>query len=194
MYCRFLLKNIRIYGNGHACFSLEEREIMKKIVIVEDKPWVTQDAVCSLQQKNVNVERVVYYPNAYGDEDEKRRLLDEFKNRTSVEINKVQTQEEFVNKMEELYQMEDIIFFMDYELKGDSTEEADKRINIRYAKYKEYGNGIEPEKRRIWFYTSSSVANVAILNQNFPDRVLPVTKYYEGKLEWKEETVNEILR
>lgn len=166
---------------------------MKKIVIVEDKPWITQNAICDLQKKNINVIKMVYYPNAFGDEKEKKKLMDLFKEKTKVEVDEVSSQEEFVNKMEELYQLEDVVFFMDYELKGDSTKEADKRINVRYARYKEYGDGFKPERRKIWFYTASSAANVAVLYHNFPDNVLPVTKYYEGILEWKEEKIDQIL-
>lgn len=50
---------------------------MKKVVIVEDKPWVTQDAVCDLQSKKVEVLRVVYYPNAYGGRERKGRIVGE---------------------------------------------------------------------------------------------------------------------
>lgn len=128
-----------------------------------------------------------------GDGKEKEELLEKFKQETAVEVDEVSTQEEFVNKMEELYCSDDVVFFMDYELKGDSTEEADKRINVRYAKYKEYGGKIDPNQRKIWFYTTSSVANVAILNHNFPEHVLPVTKYCEGKLAWKAEIIEQIL-
>lgn len=167
---------------------------MKKIVIVEDKPWVTLDAVCELQKKHISVEKMVYYPNTFGDEDEKQKLLREFTDKTKVDIVRVTSSEEFVNEMEKLYQQENVIFLMDYELKGDSTEEAEKRINVRYAKYKEYGEGFDPKQRKIWFYTVSAVANVAILNRNFPEHVLPVIKYHKGRLEWKEEALDQILK
>ena len=167
--------------------------MMKNIIIVEDKPWVTQEAVCALKEKKASVIKIVYYPNAYGDENEKKNLMDEFKEKTAVAVDEGRTQEEFVNKMEELYELENTVIFMDYELKGDSTEEADKRINVRYARYKEYGEEFDQKKRKIWFYTASSVANVAILNHNFPDHVLPVTKFCDGMLEWKEDTINQIL-
>ncbi|MCI8976937.1 MAG: hypothetical protein HFI99_07870 [Lachnospiraceae bacterium] len=117
---------------------------MKKIVIVEDKPWITQNAICDLQKKNINVIKMVYYPNAFGDEKEKKKLMDLFKEKTKVEVDEVSSQEEFVNKMD-------------------------------------------------WFYTASSAGNVAVLYHNFPDNVLPVTKYYEGILEWKEEKIDQIL-
>ena len=166
---------------------------MKRVIIVEDKPWITQEAVCDLQEKNINVIKVVYYPNVFGDEKEKKKLMDEFKIKTNVEVEEVSSQEEFVNKMEELYQLEDVVFFIDYELKGDSTEEADKRINVRYARYKEYREGFKPEQRKIWFYTASSAGNVAVLYHNFPENVLPVTKYCEGVLEWKKDAIEQIL-
>ena len=180
-------------GNVRSCFNAKGKENMKKIIIVEDKPWVTENAVCNLQKKNIDVVKMVYYPNSFGNEKEKKRLMDAFKEKTKVEVDEVYTQEEFVNKMEELYELENVVFFMDYELKGDFTEEANKRINVRYARYKEYGEGFNSNERKIWFYTASSVGNVAVLYHNFPDNVLLVTKYSEGRLEWEEEKIDQIL-
>ena len=166
---------------------------MKKIIIVEDKPWITQDAICNLQKKNAVVSKMIYYPNTFGDNNEKKNLMVEFKAKTKVEVDEEFSQEEFVKKMEELYQIENIVFFMDYELKGDFTEEADKRINVRYARYKEYGQEFNYELRKIWFYIASSVGNASVLYHNFPNNVLPVTKYCDGKLAWREETIEKIL-
>lgn len=163
---------------------------MKEVVIVEDKPWVTGKAVQNLQQKGVSVLRIVYYPNAFGDEDEKKRLIGELLKKTNVEIDKVTNQEEFVEKMQELYEADNVVFFMDYDLKGDFTMEPDSRINIRYAKHKEK---INPEKRKIWFYTVTGVANVEVITQMFPGRVLRVDTYEDGQLVWNEDDMKKIL-
>lgn len=166
---------------------------MKKIIIVEDKPWVTQNAVCELQNSNVEVMRVVYYPNAFGDNEEKKKLLSDFKEKTHVEIDTVENQEAFIEKMEELYSQEDVVFFMDYDLKGDSTMEPENRINIRYTKHKEYMEGMNVKVRKIWFYTVSGSGNVDIIMRNFPKNILYVKKYMQGQLTWDMDQVKKIL-
>lgn len=167
---------------------------MKKVVIIEDKPWVTKEEIKHLQdRKNVEVFRIVYFPNQFGNEEEKKKLLSELKAETGVRLDEVKDQETFVMKMEELYSMENTVFFMDYELKGDNTVEADLRINIRYAKYKEYGKDMDPDARKIWFYTTSGIGNVEIITRNFPDRVLPVESFRDQILTWNQDKINQIL-
>lgn len=166
---------------------------MKKIVIVEDKPWVTSDAVQSLQKDKAEVIRIVYYPNTFGDDEEKSKLLQGLKEKTNVQIDRVNNQEEFVEKMEELYGEENVVFFMDYDLKGDSTMDPDSRINIRYAKHKEYREKVEEKGRKIWFYTVSGAANVEIIKRNFPDHVLGIENYIDGQLTWDANELNQIL-
>ena len=167
---------------------------MKRIVIVEDKPWITSNAVLRLKEENANEVRIIYYPNTYGDASEKNELLDGLKETTNVEIDTVINQTEFVNKMEELYEKPDVVFLMDYDLEGDSTVPPEKRINYRYAKLKEYGEGRTVNSRKIWFYTISGVFNLEIITRNFPDNVLHVDKYTEGQLTWNVGEMNHILR
>lgn len=166
---------------------------MKKVVIVEDKPWVTSHAVQCLQEKKVEVMRFVYYPNAFGDDAEKTKLIDDLRNTTQVQIDIVNNQEEFISTMEELYQVENVVFFMDYDLKGDYTVEPDSRINIRYAKYKEYGEEPDNAERKIWFYTVSGATNVEVISRNFPDRVLHIDEFKEGQLSWNTNEITHIL-
>lgn len=167
---------------------------MKKIVIVEDKPWVTKRAVKDLLARgDVEIARIVYYPNSLGDNEEKKLLLSDFERETGVQIDTVHDQVTFVKKMEELYILDNVVFFMDYELKGDTTLDADSRINIRYAKNKEYGGNTNPQERKIWFYTVSGVANVEIIRHYFPERTLPVDSYKNGLLVWNQNVLNKIL-
>lgn len=167
---------------------------MKRIVIVEDKPWTTSDAVLRLKKEKVEEIRIIYYPNSFGDDAEKKRLLNGLKETTDVEIDTVINQEEFVKKMEELYENPDVVFFMDYDLKGDGTVPPEKRINYRYAKQKEYGEGQDQNMRKIWFYTISGVINLEIITHNFPQNVLHVNNYTDGQLTWDVGEVSQILR
>lgn len=166
---------------------------MKKIVIVEDKPWATGDAVRRLKKGNVDVLRIVYYPNPYGDADEKRKLIRELEEKTSVQIDTVNNQEEFVEKMEELYAEPDVVFFMDYDLKGDRTVNPEDRINFRYTKLKEYRENQDANLRKIWFYTISCVTNLEIITHNFPENVLHVDNYTDGQLTWDAREIDQIL-
>lgn len=163
---------------------------MKKVVIIEDKPWVTQDAVKLLQDK---LEAVIYYPNNVGNPNEKEKLLRDFEDTLGRAVEKVETQEEFVRKMEKYYNDPEIVFLMDYELKGDTTVEPDMRINLRYARYKEPMDECDLSQRKIWFYTTAGVDAVNFLESNFPQRVLPVSTFRNGKLQWDTEKLDEIL-
>lgn len=165
---------------------------MKRIVIVEDKPWTTGNAV--LRLKNETEIRIIYYPNSFGDDAEKDRLLNGLKEETNVEIDTVINQEEFVEKMEELYENPDVVFFMDYDLKGDGTLPPEERINFRYAKLKEYGEGQDVDSRKIWFYTTSGVINLEVIAHNFPEKVLHVDNYTDGQLTWDASEVSQIIR
>lgn len=166
---------------------------MKKVVIVEDKPWVTSQAVQCLLERNVEVLRFVYYPNVFGDDAEKRQLLEDLRSATQVQIDVVENQEQFINAMEELYQVENVVFFMDYDLKGDCTVPPDLRVNFRYAKYKEYGEEPDAAEKKIWFYTVSGATNVEIISRNFPDRVLHIDEFKEGQLSWNTNEITHIL-
>lgn len=167
---------------------------MKRVVIVEDKPWITSEAVLRLKEENANEVRIIYCPNAYGDASEKSELLDGLKEKTNVEIDTVKNHTEFVKKMEELYEKPDVVFLMDYDLEGDSTVPPEERINYRYAKLKEYGEGQVVNSRKIWFYTISGVFNLEIITRDFPDNVLHVDRYTKGQLTWNDGEINHILR
>lgn len=167
---------------------------MKKIVIVEDKPWITKEAVENLQNRaNTQVLSVIYYPNKFGDAEEKERLISDFENATGLQVEKVYDQDGFVKKMEELYSMEDVVFFMDYDLKGDYTKEPEERINVRYAWYKEYGEDTLSKARKMWFYTATGHTNVELITRFFPERVLQTASYENGQLKWNQDALDRVL-
>ena len=36
---------------------------MKRIVIVEDRPWVTEKDVLRMKKENIDIAAMIYYPN-----------------------------------------------------------------------------------------------------------------------------------
>lgn len=167
---------------------------MKKVIIVEDKPWITKGAIKRLQNKSVEVFCIVYFPNKIGDVQEKEGLLNTLQEETGVLIEKVTGQEAFVKKMESLYSQDDTVFLMDYDLTSDSQYPFDSRINILYAKHKEYEDtNVAQEDRKIWFYTVSGISNVELLQKNFPGHQLSVVSYQDGLLEWDEKEIDKIV-
>lgn len=167
---------------------------MKNMIIVEDKPWITKAAILDLQKKSVKVSCIVYYPNKIGDPKEKEKLLNDLKESTGVPVETVNGQEQFVKTMEKLYSQENTVFLMDYDLTSDSQYPFDSRINILYARHKEYEDkNVAPEDRKIWFYTVSGISNVELLRKNFPGHQLSVTSYQDGLLKWNEEELDKIV-
>ena len=83
---------------------------------------------------------------------------------------------------------------MDYDLASDSQYPFDLRINILYAKHKEYEDkNVAQKDRKIWFYTVSGISNVELLKKNFPEHQLPVASYQDGLLKWNEEELDKIV-
>lgn len=156
----------------------------KRIVIVDDRPWKMKESVQELQKKQIVFDKVIYYPNDMLDKEEQNELMEEFKMSTGLEIVQVNKQMEFVEQMDELYCIPDIVFFMDYDLKGDmSGEDFFVRINVKYALSR------DREQKKIWFYTSGPRDIKGLLRENFPDNIIGVPKFFDGQLYWDEEQV-----
>ncbi len=155
---------------------------MKKIVIVDDRPWKFQECVRKLKDKGIIFCKTVYYPNNTLGQDTQDRMINDYKNHTDMEIAQVNDQMEFLTKMDELYDNQDTIFLIDYDLKGDmSREDFYTRVNVKYAKVKGWD--------RIWFYTSGPSDIKGMLIRTFPDHVISVTTNLEGQSFWDEEQV-----
>ena len=76
----------------------------------------------------------------------KQELMNEYKMHTHIDVVQVETQKEFLDQMNELYCIPDIIFLMDYDLKGDmSIENFFTRVNVKYALMRD-------SEKKIWFY------------------------------------------
>jgi hypothetical protein len=159
---------------------------MKKIVVVEDRPWFTMDATVRLQEKGIVFYRMIYYPSALLNSKDQNELMDKYKVKTKVEVIEVQQQRDFLDKIDELYREQDIVFLMDYDLKGDmSVDNFYSRINIKYAMEKRKENGED----RIWFYTTGGADVKRVLCENFENRVISTPKFINSQLQWDEDQI-----
>lgn len=163
---------------------------MKRIVIVEDRPWVTEQDVLRLGEENIEIAAMIYYPNSNSTKQEQERMVQEFENNTGINVQCVNSQKEFVDVMDQWYADEQVVFLVDFDLKGDGSTNFDNRINVLYVKDKQ-GAG----KKRFWFYTTGNVDVKSILMAQFKGHVIDVKfDYEEMLLEWKIEQIRKMVR
>ena len=86
---------------------------MKRIVVVDDRPWKVMQSIQELQKEGVIFYKTLYYPNNTLDKNNKQELMNEYKMHTHIDVVQVETQKEFLDQMNELYCIPDIIFLMD---------------------------------------------------------------------------------
>lgn len=164
---------------------------MKKIVIVEDRPWVTEQDVLSMKKQNIEIAAMIYYPNPNSTKQEQEELVQKFTNNTGVNVQWVNNQKEFVDAMDQWYADQQVVFLADFDLKGDGSTNFDNRINVLYVKDKQ-GTGNE----RFWFYTTGNVDVKSILMAQFKGHVIDVIMFNSlyMQLYWDMEQIREMVR
>ena len=131
--------------------------------------------------------RTVYCPNNELDKERQDRLMEDYKQSTGIEVVQVNSHSEFIVQMDELYKVSDLIFLMDYDLKGNmNSEDFFTRINVKYALVK------DQEQKKIWFYTSGPRDIKGLLMETFPDNTIS-TFFKFGLLHWDEKQVKEAV-
>ncbi len=164
---------------------------MKKIVVVEDRPWFTMDATLELQKEGVEFYKMIYYPSELLNSKERNKLLKTYEEETRVDVLTVNSQREFIDAMDGMYEQKDIVFLMDYDLKGDmAVDDFFSRINIRYALEKRKCQSEE----RIWFYTTGGADVKRVLYENFEERVISTPQFINSQLKWDKEQIMRIVR
>lgn len=165
---------------------------MKKIVIVEDRPWVTEQDVLSMKKENIEIAAMIYYPNSNSTKQQQEELVQKFTNNTGVNVQWVNNQKEFVDAMDQWYADQQVVFLVDFDLKGDGSTNFDNRINVLYVKDKEK-QGTRNEK--FWFYTTGNVDVKSILMAQYKDHVIDVDFDSEQMLlYWDMEQIREMVR
>lgn len=159
---------------------------MKRVVVVEDRPWMTTEATEGLQKKGVTFYKTIYYPSLLLNSKEKELLMQEYQEKTGIPVEVVNGQREFIDKMDELYDLDDVVFLMDYDLKGDmAVDDFFSRVNIKYALEKRK----QQREEKIWFYTTGGSDVRTALVSNFQDRVIRVPHFMNNQLQWDEESI-----
>ena len=160
----------------------------KKIVVVDDRPWKMKKSIQKLQENSIDFYRTVYYPNNMLDKERQNELMEDYKEGTGIEVVQVNNQEEFITQMDVLYSNPDIIFLMDYDLKGDmNRNDFSTRINVKYALAK------DKNQKKIWFYTSGPRDIKALLEETFPQHIISTPDYLGGQLYWDVEQVKKMV-
>ena len=121
--------------------------------------------------------------------DRKRQdeLMEDYKESTGMEVVRVNSQKEFIDEMNKLYSMSNIVFLMDYDLKGDmNRDDFFSRINVKYALEKD-------KEKKIWFYSSGPRDIQGLLRETFSDNVISVPRFLNGQLYWDENQVKEVV-
>lgn len=160
----------------------------KKIVIVDDRPWKFKESIRSLQKAGVIFYKTIFYPNNMIPREKQNELMEDYKQSTNMDVIQVNNQSEFLAQMNELYNDRNIIFLIDYDLKGDmSRNDFFTRINVKYALVK------DKEGKRIWFYTTGPNDIRGLLRETFPNNIISVPTYGVGALGWDEEQVKTVV-
>lgn len=160
----------------------------KRIVIVDDRPWKMQESIQNLQKEGIVFYKTIYYPNNTIPKEAQNELMEAYKESTKIEVVQVNTQSEFLDEMNKLYGIKDIIFLMDYDLKGDmSRDDFFTRINVKYALSK------DQNEKKIWFYTTGPNDIKGLLRETFPDNVMSVPGYQVGALGWDVKQVKAVV-
>lgn len=162
---------------------------MKRIVIVDDCPWRIKDSILQLQDQGISFYMTVYYPNKTLSWEDQKKLMQDYEESTGIQVVQVNNQNEFVTKMDEIYPITDIIFFVDYDLKGDmSPYDFYTRVNVKYALAK------DQEEKKIWFYTTGPSDIKGLLWKTFPNRVISTPDCHGHQYGWDISQVQEAVR
>lgn len=158
---------------------------MKRIAVVDDRPWKLKECIRDFKRTGVPFYKTVYYPNNTLDKKYQEKLMKQYQESTGLETVRVNSQKEFLDTMNELYETPDVIFLMDYDLKGDmGSYDFFTRINIKYAREKNKEN-------KIWFYTTGPADVKRMLSDTFPGHVISIPDSGDGQLYWNPAEVRE---
>lgn len=156
----------------------------KKIIVVDDRPWKMKECILELQEEGIDFVKTVYYPNNMLDTERQNALMEDYRKSTGIEVVLVDNESAFVTQMDLLYKTPNVIFLMDYDLKGNmNRDDFLARINVRYALER------DQKERKIWFYTSGPSDIRGLLRKKFTDRVIDTPFFSEGQLHWEKEQV-----
>lgn len=178
---------------------------MNRWIIVEDRPWVMETFIGEVRKlaeqegKEYFKPEILYYI-AGSSEDQRKAMennyksnVDNFEQTTQITVTKID-ELSFYQKIENYYKNKYIIF-MDLNLTGSSALYFNERSNVRYAREKQEACKDKKEKeRQIWFYTTGASLDANFLHIEFPDNVIEVINFEDGKVQLDLERAWDILK
>ena len=114
---------------------------MREIIIVEERPWMIQDAVKDLQQRGFTASKVLYVHSIFGYANLKAEFIRKFTDETGVQVIDIKTESELIREISDLKSNENNVFFIGY--RSDCNEIV---TCIDYMKHQGLDN-------RLWLYT-----------------------------------------
>lgn len=167
----------------------------KRIVIVEDRPWVMEKAVKDIKGAGIDIAAVLFYLNyeelnSESGKDTNKYEVEQFIKNTGIEPVKFtsRTMRETVNKY---YEMDDVVILLDLVLRPDEYTYLKERMSVRYADEKRQD---DPQKARkkIYFYTTSPEDTVDRLYEYFPEQVIDVLDFVNNQVELDIDQIKEV--
>ncbi len=164
---------------------------MKKWIIVEDRPWVMEGFIQTIKQRAQDRKQAYCEPEIlyYNEEDDGTGCVMEGTYETNVKDFEQQTgiqvkrfgKTNFVEYMDKYYKVNYVIF-MDLNLTGGKSMYFNERNNVQYAREKLLQSRERGEQeRQIWFYTTGASLDASFLLSEFPDNVVEVSYFEDGK-------------
>lgn len=167
---------------------------MKRWVIVEDRPWVMETFIGEVQKLAEREGQEYFKPDVLyyiaGSSKEQKKAIENnyksnaesFEQKTEVKVAKID-ETNFREEIEKYYK-EKYIIFMDLNLTGSSALYFNERNNVQYAKEKqEICKGKGEKERQIYFYTTGASLDANFLHIEFPDNVVKVENFEDGKVQ-----------
>lgn len=162
---------------------------MKKIAIVEDRPWVMERAITEMKSAGIEIKAMLLLKN------ESPENIKEA-NRKFLRENQIPVEEFDLLSMEEIldpyYEQDDTILLLDLMLEPDfNIRNITERMTVRYADKKRRENG-EAAANKIYFYTTSPENIVNWLCGYFPNQVITVFDFQDNQVVLDIERIREV--
>ncbi len=158
---------------------------------MEDRPWVMTGFISEMEQKvdgeaesrTFRKPEILYFiagdtpAQRMATEKNYKEEVSHFEEATGIKVKKID-KTVFHEEMEGYYS-KDYVIFMDLNLTGNSAMYFNERINVQYAreKQKQKGGG----DGQIWFYTTGASLDADFLSSEFPNNVIEVINFVDGK-------------
>lgn len=164
----------------------------KRIVIVEDRPWVMKKSIDDMKKMKIDVAAVLYFANDPLMKELSESKMQEFIEQSQVNVIEI-VMESFKEEVDKFYNQDDVVILMDYDLKGDYGNFFAERISVRYTKLKLSDNKNRTIDR-IKFYTTSSESILNMLYTYFENQVIRVLDFDDGQVMLDLAQVEEVVQ